>query len=94
MKVNPQDFDQRVRCFLIGQLGKNFSIDTPITLRDILDEVDAIAVQAQNLVGNRLIILECSAELVPSYQAHNFKCLPVQPDNNPPALETMYKFIN
>lgn len=94
MKINPEDEEQRVRCFLIGQLGKNFAIETPITLKEILDEVDAIAIQAQTLVGNRLLILECSAHLIPNYQACSFKSLPVQPDEVPPALETMYKFIN
>ena len=94
MKINPQDEEQRVRCFLIGQLGKNFAIETPVTLKEILDEVDAIVIQAQTLVGNRLLILECNAQLIPSYQACNFKNLPVQPDKVPPILETMYKFIN
>jgi|TARA_Y100000310_G_scaffold280411_1_gene300134 hypothetical protein len=94
MKINPQDEEQRVRCFLIGQLGKNFAIETPITLKDILNEVDAIVIQAQTLVGNRLLILECNAHLIPNYQTCNFKSLPVQPDEVPPTLETMYKFIN
>lgn len=94
MKTNPQDEEQRVRCFLIGQLGKNFAIETSITLREILNEVDAIVIQAQTLVGNRLLILECNVHLIPKYQACNFKSLPVQPDEAPPILETMYKFIN
>ncbi len=94
MKINPQDEEQRVRCFLIGQLGKNFAIETPITLKEILDEVDAIIIQAQTLVGNRLLILECNAHLIQHYEAWNFKRLPVQPEEASPTLETMYKFIN
>ncbi len=51
---------ERIRAFLIGQLGKNSSIDkNPLNLKEILSEVFSVLQQAQILVGGRVSLLEC-----------------------------------
>ncbi|WP_425628475.1 hypothetical protein [Vibrio neptunius] len=47
---------ESVRAYLIGQIGKNFTIpQNPISLPDILEEVYAIIEAAQALVGGRAL---------------------------------------
>ncbi len=69
---------ERVQAFLIGQIGKNFSIDNnKITLRDILEETYSVFSQARELVGGRVIFLECEnkKKLIELYAKHQFKLL-------------------
>ncbi|EIC5074575.1 hypothetical protein ACN930_002266 [Vibrio parahaemolyticus] len=84
---------ERVRAYLIGQIGKNFAIpQNPISLPNILEEVYAIIEAAQALVGGRAIILECGKvnKLIDIYRDNGFDVL-IQSDEEP--LVTMYTYI-
>jgi hypothetical protein len=66
---------ERIRSFLIGQLGKNMAINgNPIGLADILNEAYAVFAAAKQLIGGRVIILECEniPELIAYYERHGF----------------------
>ena len=83
---------ERVQAFLIGQIGKNFSIDkNPITLSDILAEVYSVFSQARELIGGRVVFLECdnNDKLIELYSKHDFKLLNTVPQDNS-GLLTMY----
>ncbi|WP_340677876.1 hypothetical protein [Paraglaciecola sp.] len=83
---------QLIKCFLIGQLGKNYNLQTTIALQDILNFINEILISAKNIVGNRTVILECSEELVPLYAKHGFQLLPLI-DHVKGELLTMYQVI-
>lgn len=82
---------ERIRSFLIGQLGKNTAIDgNPIGLTDILNEAYAVFSAAKKLIGGRVIILECEniPKLVSYYVRHGFTLIEtVTGDSN---LKTLY----
>lgn len=83
----------RVNAYLIGQVGKNDSIkDNPINLDLILEEAYTIIDKANQLVGGRVIILECekAEKLVSLYQRNGFDILI---DNPAERLITMYTFV-
>lgn len=84
---------ERVRAYLIGQIGKNFAV-TPngVTLKLILDEIYAIIDEAKALIGGRAIILECDKndKLIALYRANGFDIL-INAENEP--LVTMYTYI-
>lgn len=64
-----------IRAFLIGQIGKNFGIpQNPIRLAHILDEAYSVLAAARELVGGRVVILECddNPSLIKMYQDHGF----------------------
>lgn len=86
---------ERIRAFLIGQIGKNFNIENnPISLGDILEEIYAIIDAAKELVGGRVIILECeeSPRLIELYQKHGFSLIETT-DDDKTTLRTMYIHI-
>ena len=69
---------ERIRSFLIGQLGKNTAIkDNPIGLTDILNEAYAVFAAAKQLIGGRIVILECEniPELIAYYERHGFSMI-------------------
>jgi hypothetical protein len=69
---------ERIRAFLIGQLGKNTSIkNNPLNLKEILSEVFSILQQAQELIGGRVILLECedNEKLINLYRNNGFEVL-------------------
>lgn len=69
---------ERIRSFLIGQLGKNTAIkDNPIGLTDILNEAYAVFAAAKQLIGGRIVILECEniPELIAYYEHHGFSMI-------------------
>lgn len=79
-----------VKAYLIGQIGKNSQIpNNPIKLNTILNEIYSVIVQAQALVGGRVIILECedNERLISLYQEHGYKLLDITDETN---LKTMY----
>ena len=82
---------ERVQAFLIGQIGKNFSIENnPITLNDILGEVYSVFSQARELIGGRVVFLECeNNRLIELYSEHGFKLLNTEPQDDS-GLLTMY----
>lgn len=82
-----------MNAYLIGQLGKNDSInDNLINLELILEEAYTLIDKANQLVGGRVIILECEkvAKLVSLYQSTGFNILI---DNPAERLITMYTFV-
>lgn len=77
---------------MIGQLGKNTSIDqNPITLEIILEEIYAVISEARNLIGGRIIILECedSPQLIQLYERNGFSLIQTA-DEAQAELRTMY----
>ncbi|MDR7123098.1 hypothetical protein [Rheinheimera soli] len=86
---------ERIRAFLIGQLGKNFSVqNNRITLADILAEIYSIIHDARELVGGRVIILECenNPALIQLYRDHGFTLIETT-DDDKTELRTMYIHI-
>jgi hypothetical protein len=86
---------ERIRAFLIGQIGKNQALENnPITLDHILDEIYLIIHDARELIGGRVIILECENEpsLIELYEKHGFKLLATE-ETPESELKTMYIHI-
>ncbi len=84
---------EKIKADLIGQIGKNFSIEpNEITLKLILDEVYAIIDAAKALIGGRAVILECdkNERLIALYKENGFDEL-VNTSQEP--LVTMYTYI-
>jgi hypothetical protein len=82
-----------VKAYLIGQIGKNSKIsNNPLKLNTILNEIYSVIVQAQALIGGRVIILECenNESLISLYQNHGYKLLDITDETN---LKTMYVTI-
>lgn len=72
-----------VSTYLIGQLGKNKSIpDNPINLEEILSDVFVVIKKAQDLIGGRVVILECenNERLIKLYEKQNFQTLAILND--------------
>jgi hypothetical protein len=85
---------ERIRSFLIGQLGKNMAINgNPIGLADILNEAYAVFVAARQLIGGRVIILECEniPELIAYYERHGFALIETVTGDS--GLRTLYIHI-
>ncbi|QUX96608.1 acetyltransferase [Marinomonas sp. CT5] len=81
-----------IKTHLIGQIGKNFNINNnPINLKDLLAEAYGIIYEAQDLIGGKVITLECEniEKLVQYYERHGFKKIPVINDTNTDLI-TMY----
>lgn len=85
---------ERVKAYLIGQIGKNLAIDhNPVDLETILNEVYAVIDEARALVGGRVIILECEdvVRLIQHYERHGFKKIPTHDPVK--GLVTMYTVV-
>ncbi len=86
---------ERIKAFLIGQIGKNTSIiNNPISLKLILNEIYAVLSEAKALIGGRIIILECenNKNLIQLYQRHGFTLIETE-NNCPYSLRTLYIHI-
>ena len=60
LKSKKQGEQRRVRAFLIGQLGKNYSVqNNPLNLDKILLEIFNRVEIARKEVGGKSVILEC-----------------------------------
>lgn len=69
-----------ISAYLIGQLGKNKSIpNNVIDLESILSDVFTVVKKAQNLVGGRVVILECenNEKLIHLYEKQGFQALAI-----------------
>lgn len=87
---------ERIRAFLIGQIGKNTGInDNTISLSAILDEIYSVIAAAKALIGGRVIILECenSQTLIQLYEQHGFTLIETL-DHEPRPLRTMYTHVS
>lgn len=73
--------DDFVPAFLIGQLAKSASASHGFG-KELLSQAIAHIRQAIQLVGGRLIYLDCKDELVPYYEMNGFKFLQKQKDLN------------
>ncbi|MBI6339776.1 acetyltransferase [Proteus vulgaris] len=86
---------EKVKAFLIGQIGKNtLIVDNPISLALILQEIYAVLSEAQKLIGGRIIILECenNERLLQLYKYHGFTLIEIE-NNSPSTLRTLYIHI-
>ena len=86
---------ERIRAFLIGQIGKNTAIgNNPVSLKNILDEIYAVINAAKALIGGRIIILECedNHKLIQLYEKHGFKLIELA-DSEQSQLKTLYIHI-
>ena len=85
---------EKVKTYLIGQIGKNYSIENNnIRLKIIMEMIWSVLNEAQSLVGGRVVILECQDidKLVKTYQDEGFTILPNEdPDTK---LLTLYIVI-
>ena len=69
---------EKVRSFLIGQMGKNFSLsENTINLSLILKEVYSVLGNVQDNIGGRTIFLECenNRKLISLYENLGFSYL-------------------
>ncbi len=85
-----------INAFLIGQIGKNFSIqNNPIHLNDILNNIYLILFDPKKIIGGRIVILECedSPKLISLYEKHGFELIELESDI-PSSLKTMYYNIS
>lgn len=79
-----------IRVFLIGQIGKNSLIThNPISLADILLQINKVLLKTKELIGGRAVILECQPidKLLNLYHEHGFKALRVVDDSQ---MKTLY----
>ena len=86
----------RVRSYLIGQIGKNYSVNNDlIHLPKIMEHIYAILKEANDRVGGRVILLECENKdkLIHLYEQSGFKFLQISKDKNNIALAQMVKVI-
>lgn len=83
---------ERIRAFLIGQLGKNSAIaSNSMSIGFILDEIYAVVSAAKALIGGRIIILECEdcRKLIQLYEEQGFTLIEMDGEDQP-KLRTMY----
>lgn len=86
---------ERIRAFLIGQLGKNDNVaHNPLCLHNILDEIYLVIHEARELIGGRVVILECenNEHLISLYKSHGFKLIETDLDSQD-KMQTMYIYI-
>ena len=79
--------DDFVPAFLIGQLARSAAAPRGFG-KDMLMQAIAHIRQAIQIVGGRLIYLDCKDKLVPYYESNGFKLLQKQND-----LNQMYLFV-
>lgn len=81
------------QCYLLGQLGKaDYSYKGMGA--DLLEDAVAIVKQANELVGCRVIRLDCMDELIPYYEQHGFTYLCVtDPTEDKPSIYQMIQII-
>lgn len=86
---------EKIKVFLIGQLGKNTAIvDNPISLSIILNEIYAVLSEDNALIDGRIIILECedNNRLIQLYKQHGFTLIEIE-TNTSSSLRTLYIHI-
>ena len=91
MNIDPDN--NVAQCYLLGQLGKaDYSYKGMGA--DLLEEAVAIVKQANELVGCRVIRLDCMDELIPYYEQHGFTYLCVtDPTEDKPPISQMIQII-
>lgn len=91
MNIDPDN--NVAQCYLLGQLGRaDFSYRGMGA--DLLEDAVAIVKQANELVGCRVIRLDCMDELIPYYEQHGFTYLCVtDPTEDKPPINQMIQII-
>ena len=91
MNIDPDN--NVAQCYLLGQLGRaNFSYRGMGA--DLLEDAVAIVKQANELVGCRVIRMDCMDELIPYYEQHGFTYLCVtDPTEDKPPINQMIQII-
>ena len=91
MNIDPDN--NVAQCYLLGQLGKaDYSYKGMGA--DLLEDAVAIVKQANELVGCRVIRLDCMDELIPYYEQHGFTYLCVtDPTEDKPPIYQMIQII-
>ena len=71
---------EKIRVFLLGQIGKNYLRDNPIKATDIFEEIYNILLEVQKKIGGRAILLECedNPPLIKLYEKEGFQILQKQ----------------
>jgi hypothetical protein len=85
---------EKIKTYLIGQIGKNYSVENNIIrLKDIMEIIWGIINESRSLVGGRVVILECQDidKLVKTYEAEGFTVLPSEDSDT--ELLTLYTVI-
>lgn len=79
-----------INAYLIGQIAKNTAITpNPLTLKDILATIFEQLTMAQDIVGGRMVFVECHKDLIPLYEHHGFIHLPFTNETQDQDLETL-----
>ncbi len=82
--------DDNIACYLIGQLGRDDSTDKGFG-KELLETAISYIKAACNIVGGRLVYLDCKRELKDYYENAGFKYLQDNKENN--QLIQMYVII-
>lgn len=85
------------KAFLIGQIGKNFSIENnPLSMQKILEEAYAYIHKAQEIIGGRMILIECENvdKLIKLYEDHGFTKIEMESNPDEDSLIQMYNMIS
>ena len=64
-----------VATFLVGQIGKSDKCGDRLIKYQILDTAISYIKEAQNIVGGRIIYLDCLKDLIPYYEGRGLKLL-------------------
>lgn len=86
------------KAFLIGQIGKNFSIkNNSLNLETILQEAYSYINVAQNVIGGRMVLIECEdkPKLLDLYERNGFKLINIvsNPEETQNDLRQLYRII-
>lgn len=84
---------ETIKAFLLGQIGKDDEYHSGLSLESLLDEVLILVQEAQELIGGRVLLLECSDSktLQARYESVGFKYLQKSPEKSPDRdLHQMY----
>lgn len=92
-KMNIDPDNNVAQSYLLGQLGRaDYSYKGMGA--DLLEDAVAIVKQANELVGCRVVRVDCQEELIPYYEQHGFRYLCVtDPTEDKPPINQMVQII-
>jgi len=81
-KLNGIFSDDRVPCYLLGQLGKNDRFKDEVSGDDILNGALSVLLDAHELIGGRFVRVDCKDidDVLDFYKRNNFTLLPDKED--------------
>ena len=94
MHISPVDEDQ-IPVYLLGQIGKNKNDDCQLKGCEILDEVYAKIAECHNIIGGRIILIECEEieKLKEFYENNGFQYLQSSSDRSGKVMLQFIKFM-